>query len=107
MRIRRCKIVIVDVIVDKSRRSLWRARLPVSDMGNGGLHGKNRSGAQVVAKARKSDEVMRRSDEANRSLERRNELQPAINRVIAATQQNGNLIGRAIGVRLKPRIIPR
>jgi hypothetical protein len=26
--------------------------------------------------------------------------------VITATQQNGNLIGRAIDVRLKPRIIP-
>jgi hypothetical protein len=82
MRIRRCKIVIVDVIVDKSRRSLWRARLPVSDKGTGGLHGKNRSGAQVVAKARKCDEIMRKSDEANRSLERRNERQIAINRVI-------------------------
>jgi hypothetical protein len=49
---------------------------------------------------------MRRSDEVNRSLERRNERQPAINRVIAATRQNGNLFGRAIGVRLKPRTIP-
>jgi hypothetical protein len=79
MRMRHCKIVIADVTVDKGRRSLWRARLPVSDKGTGGLHGKNRSGAQVVA----------------------------INRVITATQQNGNLIGRAIGVKLKPRTIPR
>ena len=67
MRIRRCKIVIVD----KSRRSLWRARLPVSDKGTGGLHGKiGRVRRQVVV----------------------------INRVITATQQNGNLIGRAIDV---------
>ncbi len=65
---RRCKTVIVD----KSRRSLWLTHLPVSGKGDGSLHGKKRSGTQVVVKAGKRDEVMRRSDEANRSPERRN-----------------------------------
>jgi hypothetical protein len=41
MRIRRCKIVTVDVIVDKSRGSLWRARLPGTSQGReGDVHGK-------------------------------------------------------------------